>query len=108
MGRYTKGPGTTFPNNWKEIILDHGKTGKSNKDFFPLLNIGHSTHFKLIRVNEEYKKVYDQYLVLHENYWVEMARKVIEENNSKFDVKLWHLLMGNKHRKTWKNANKNM
>jgi hypothetical protein len=106
MGRFNKGPGTTFPKDWKEIILTTGREGKSNKDFFPLLNIGHSTHFKLLRIDQEYKEVYDQYLLEHENYWVNVAKKVIEEQIGDFNLRLWNLLMGNKHRQTWKNANK--
>jgi hypothetical protein len=103
MGRFTKGPGTTFPANWKQIMFDAGKQGRNNTDFFGALNIKHSTHFTLLRRNEEYRKAYEQYLIYHEQHWLDKAKVVLEqggENN--FNAAMFLLLMGNKQRKRWK------
>lgn len=101
MGRKAKGPTTTFPDNWKEQVIQLGKEGKSNLEIFNLLNIGHSTHFKLLRRNIEYLQVYEKYLLEHETFWLGKAKETIETNQD-FDNRLFFLIMGNKHRTRWK------
>jgi hypothetical protein len=106
MGRYKKGPGTTFPENWKEIMLNAGREGKTNVEFFPMLKIKHSTHFTLLRRNDEYKEVYEQYLLLHEQHWLDKAKAAIEQGQD-FNTSMFILMMGNKQRKRWKRRNGN-
>lgn len=107
MGRKQKGPGTTFPDNWKEIMIEAGKQGLHNQELFSKLKLGHSTHSVLLRRNEEYKTVYEEYLIHHENYWVNRVQEELIENGAmKFNAKLFVLLMGNKQRTRWKSKKK--
>ena len=106
MGRFKKGPDTTFPSNWKELVLNAGKEGKPNIDIFPMLNIKHSTHFTLLRRNEEYRQVYEQYLLLHEQHWLDKAKAALE-NGGDFNTSMFILIMGNKQRKRWKRRDGN-
>jgi hypothetical protein len=95
-------PYSKFTEDWKDIMLDLGRNGKSNKDIFTSLKIGHSTHFNLLRRSEEYKQVYNQYLELHEAYWLDKAKQALEQDLD-FNTQDFFLLMGNKHRHKWNN-----
>ena len=52
----------TFPENWKEIMIDCGKRGKNQTEIFIKLNIHHSTHYDILERNEEYREAYEEYL----------------------------------------------
>lgn len=106
MGKRQYGPNTTFPKDWKEIMVEAGKQGKPNQYFFKLLNIGHSTHFNLLKRDKEYQEVYNLYLQCHETWWVNQAKNIIEKDGGgKFNTQLFLLVMANKQRNRWsKNA----
>jgi len=94
--------GTKLPENYKEIMIDCGKSGQTNQYFFKLLRIGHTTHFDLLKENEEYAKAYEEYKEHHEAYWLDKARQAILQGED-FNTKKFFLMMGNKHRQKWKN-----
>jgi hypothetical protein len=107
MSKKKYGPNTTFPENWKEIMITAGKEGKPNQYFFKLLKIGHSTHFNLLKRDKEYTEVFNQYLQCHETWWVNQAKTIIEKDGgNKFNTQLFLLMMANKQRKRWSNGNK--
>jgi len=101
-GRRVKDP-TTFRPDWKEIMLEAGRKGKPYSYFQDRIGIGHTHHHRLVKRNEEYRLAFEEYLVLHENWWLDQAKKMIEKDGGEtFDTRLFVLMMGNKHRKTWK------
>jgi hypothetical protein len=58
----------------------------------------------LLRRNEEYRNVYEQYLVLHEQHWLDKAKEALEQGED-FNTSMFILIMGNKQRKRWKKRN---
>jgi len=92
-----------FPSNWKEIMIECGKNGQHNTAIFKALNIHHDTHYEIMKRNEEYAQVYNEYLKHCEDWWFESARDAIMEGKSKmFNQHLWLTIMKNKFRQTWR------
>lgn len=100
QGRRKKGP-DTFPENWKEIMLECGRKGLPNSCYTKQLDLSHTTHNKIKERDEEYRKVYQEYLLLHETWWLDQVKEALEKQEN-IDARLFQLMMGNKQRKRWK------
>jgi hypothetical protein len=93
----------TFPENWKEIMIDCGKRGKNQTEIFIKLNIHHSTHYDILERNQEYKETYEEYLQHCEQWWYDKAHEAIVDGKSKmFNQNLWSMIMRNKFKANWK------
>jgi hypothetical protein len=93
----------TFPEDWKEIMIDCGMRGKNQTEIFIKLNIHHSTHYELMDRNKEYKETYEEYLKHCEQWWYDRAHDAIVHGKSKmFNQNLWSMIMRNKFKSNWK------
>jgi hypothetical protein len=93
----------TFPENWKEIMIDCGKRGKNQTEIFIKLNIHHSTHYDIMERNEEYKDTFEEYLQHCEQWWYDKAHEAVVDGKSKyFNQNLWSMIMRNKFKSSWK------
>lgn len=93
----------TFPENWKEIMIDCGKRGKNQTEIFIKLNIHHSTHYEIMERNQEYKDTFEEYLKHCEQWWYDAAHESIVNGKSKmFNQNLWSMIMRNKFKNNWK------
>ena len=93
---------TTFPKDWKEIILEAGKAGKHISHFLIELGITYETHYQIIKRNPDYSETIKEYNKLCEEWWFEKMRESIEKGESnKFNQRLWTIVMKNKFRDNW-------
>lgn len=93
---------TTFPENWKEIILQSGTEGKHITDFLIKLNISWEAHDKLLDRNKEYRETVNDYQKLCEQWWFDNAHNHMTENGGRnYNSRLWSLIMRNKFGKNW-------
>jgi len=93
---------TTFPENWKELILESGKEGKHITDFLIKLNISWEAHEKLLERNKEYHETVSSYQKLCEQWWFNNAHNhMIENGGRNYNARLWSLIMRNKFGKNW-------
>ena len=93
---------TTFPENWREIILHSGTEGKHITDFLIKLNISWEAHDKLLDRNKEYRETVNDYRKLCEQWWFNNAHNHMVENGGRnYNARLWSLIMRNKFGKNW-------
>ena len=93
---------TTFPENWREIILHSGTEGKHITDFLIKLNISWEAHDKLLDRNKEYRETVNDYRKLCEQWWFNNAHNHMVENGGRnYNSRLWSLIMRNKFGKNW-------
>ena len=93
---------STFPSDWREIILQSGREGKHISDFIIKLGYTYETHYQLIKRNREYSETYKEYQLLCEQWWYETARISLERGESnKFNQRLWTIIMKNKFKDNW-------
>ena len=93
---------TTFPENWREIILHSGMEGKHITDFLIKLNISWEAHDKLLDRNPDYRETVSSYQKLCEQCWFNNAHNhMIENGGRNYNARLWSLIMRNKFGKNW-------
>jgi hypothetical protein len=103
-----RGPGRprleqTITPAWKEIMLEAGRNGKHVTQFLIDLGISWNGHYELLKRNKEYSQSFQEYEKLCEDFWFEMARNsMIENEGAGFNTRLWQVIMTNKFKDNWK------
>ena len=93
----------TITPAWKEIMLEAGRNGKHVTQFLIDLGISWNGHYELLKRNKEYSQSFQEYQKLCENFWFEMARNsMIENEGAGFNTRLWQVIMTNKFKDNWK------
>lgn len=94
-------------DDWKEIMVEAGMTGKHITQFLIDLGISFEEHEWLIGNNKKYQQAYSEYVKHCENYWFSMARLSMIDNHGKdFNSRLWSLIMKNKFSDRWNESQK--
>lgn len=93
--------------NYLEVMSRLGREGKHITEVWIELGISQEEHIQLLEGNQKYKKGFDEYNKLCENYWFEMARSSMQEDyGKKFNTRLWSLIMRNKFGQNWTDQTK--
>lgn len=87
---------------YREIMIFAGKAGHHVSSFLIDLELSYEQHESLLETNKKYKKAFDEYTKLCENYWYTMAlNSMIQNNGQGFNSRLWQLIMKNKFPERW-------
>lgn len=88
---------------WKEIMLEAGREGKHITNFLIELGISWEGHHALLKRNKEYSEAFMQYQKLCEEFWFDMARRsMVDNEGAGFNTRLWQVIMTNKFKDNWK------
>lgn len=87
-----------FPENWKQILLDLGKEGKSQVFMAKALGISRSTLFKMKEEDEEFSDALDEALAEAQMWFENIGREGIfmGGKDNPFQANLWALHMKNR------------
>lgn len=92
---------------WKDIILQSGKEGKHITEFLLILGLSWDQHYAMLKRNSEYSKAVQEYRILCENYWFNLAHKSMEDGGGQgFNSRLWSLIVRNKFPDNWSESSK--
>jgi hypothetical protein len=93
--------------NYKDILIKAGEEGLHITSFLIDLELTFEQHQSLLDTNKKYKRAFEEYEKLCENYWFNMARNSMVENNGHgFNSRLWQIIMKNKFSERWNETNK--
>lgn len=88
---------------WKEIMLEAGREGKHITNFLIELGISWEGHHALLKRNKDYSEAFMQYQKLCEEFWFDMARRsMVDNEGAGFNTRLWQVIMTNKFKDNWK------
>lgn len=88
---------------WKEIMIEAGREGKHITNFLIELGISWEGHHALLKRNKEYSEAFMQYQKLCEEFWFDMARRsMVDNEGAGFNTRLWQVIMTNKFKDNWK------
>jgi hypothetical protein len=92
---------------WKDIILQAGGEGKHITEFLLTLGLSWDQHYALLKRNTEYSQAVQEYKVLCENFWYNLAHKSMQEGGGQhFNSRLWSLIVRNKFPENWSESTK--
>ena len=106
-----KGPGrprleTTMNPEWYKIIVDAGKNGHHITRFLKELGISWEGHYRLLTRNQKYYEAFMEYQKLCEEWWYNIAHEsMMTDGGSKFNSRLWQIIVKNKFKENWKDNN---
>jgi len=63
----------TFPENWKEVVLDLGREGKNKLDFAVELGISRQTLYRLMDRSNEFRSTIKEAMELSEKWFIKVA-----------------------------------
>lgn len=93
----------TLDPMWKDIMIESGKEGKHITDYLIKLGISWQSHYNLLERNPDYVEAFNQYQKFCEEWWYNKAYESVKNNEStKFNQRLWTIIMKNKFRDNWK------
>jgi hypothetical protein len=107
-----KGPGRprleeTMNPEWYKIIIDAGKEGQNVTQFLLTLGISWEGHNALLKRNKKYYEAVQQYKVLCEQYWFNLAHNSMSQNGGNgFNSRLWSLMVRNMFPQNWSESSK--
>jgi hypothetical protein len=107
-----KGPGRprleeTMNPEWYKIIVDAGKEGQNVTQFLLTLGISWEGHNALLKRNKKYYEAVQQYKVLCEQYWFNLAHNSMSQNGGNgFNSRLWSLMVRNMFPQNWSESSK--
>ena len=89
-------------SNYRDIMLESGSRGEHITKFLIDLDLTFEQHEGLLETNKKYKKAFEEYTKLCENFWYTMALNSMMQNNGQgFNSRLWQLIMKNKFPDRW-------
>ena len=88
----------SFPENWKEILIELGKEGKSQVHMAKALGMSRSTLFKMKDEDQEFSDALDEALAEAQIWFEDIGREGIfmGGKDSPFQANLWALHMKNR------------
>ena len=93
---------TRLPENWRDIVLEAGRSGQHITHFLIELGISWDAHYEMIKRNLEYSKTVNEYNKLCEDWWFKRAHEsLLKGESNKFNQRLWTVIMKNKFRDSW-------
>ena len=93
----------TMTPMWKEIMLEAGREGKHVTNFLIEMGISWEGHHALLKRNKDYYEAFMQYQKLCEEFWFDMARRsMVDNEGAGFNTRLWQVIMTNKFKDNWK------
>lgn len=93
----------TMNPEWYKMMIDCGREGKHITQFLIELGISWDGHHALLKRNKKYSEAFLEYQKLCENFWFEMARySMVENEGAGFNTRLWQVIMTNKFKQNWK------
>ena len=96
----------TMNPEWYKMMIDAGREGKHITQILIELGISWDGHHALLKRNKKYSEAFLEYQKLCENFWFEMARySMVENEGAGFNTKLWQVIMTNKFKQNWKSEN---
>jgi len=107
-----RGPGRprledTMNPEWYKIIIEAGKEGQNVTQFLLTLGISWEGHNALLKRNKKYYEAVQQYKVLCEQYWFNLAHNSMSQNGGNgFNSRLWSLMVRNMFPQNWSESSK--
>ena len=93
----------TMNPEWYKMIIDAGREGKHITHFLKELGISWEGHHALLKRNKKYYEAFNEYQKLCEDFWFDMARhSMVENEGAGFNTRLWQVIMTNKFKDNWK------
>jgi hypothetical protein len=112
MDNNKRGPGrprleVTMNPEWYKIIIDAGKEGQNVTQFLLTLGISWEGHNALLKRNKKYYEAVQQYKILCEQYWFNLAHNSMSQNGGNgFNSRLWSLMVRNMFPQNWSESTK--
>lgn len=89
------------------VLIESGKNGKHITDFLIELEMSYEEHLQMLETNSKYKKAFNEYQKLCENYWFNLAlNSMTNSEGARFNSRLWSMIMKNKFSDKWSDSSK--
>lgn len=91
-----------WPENWKEVMYEMGKNGKSKTHLMEHFDLARESFYKLYNRDSDFRDAVNKTMNYSQNWWMNIAQKRwIEGTEKNINSNHWSLIMRNMFKEDW-------